>query len=168
MEPRASVHPADETLVSYGLGKLDDTLAESVNKHLEQCVPCRRRVAELSSDSFVGRLRDAQARVDEVPPRPKTVVEPDPPRRSPAAGKQASAAVWPVSTGALPSELVNHLQVVEDDCFTVVLGEPLNRFVQTLAHDVRVGSRRRRFLREPLCSFPPAVQVDALSTRDLQ
>jgi len=54
MESPASIHPADETLVSYGLGKLDDTLAEAVNKHLEQCVPCRRRVAELSSDSFVG------------------------------------------------------------------------------------------------------------------
>jgi serine/threonine protein kinase/formylglycine-generating enzyme required for sulfatase activity len=110
MEPRASVHPADETLVSYGLGKLDDTLAETVNKHLEQCVPCRRRVAELSSDSFIGRLRDAQPRPGDVPTRPRTIVEPDPPRPSRVAGKQASSAVPPAASDALPPELANHPQ----------------------------------------------------------
>ena len=47
-----------------GIGKLDDPTAESVNKHLESCPPCRSRVAELTSDSFLGRLRDAQARPD--------------------------------------------------------------------------------------------------------
>jgi len=56
----AFLHPADETLVSFGLGKLNDTLAESVGKHLEQCDPCRCRVAEISSDSFLGRLQDAK------------------------------------------------------------------------------------------------------------
>ena len=56
----ASVHPTDQTLHSYGLGKLDDALAESVSTHLESCPDCRRRVAEMSSDSFLGRLRGAQ------------------------------------------------------------------------------------------------------------
>ena len=55
-----AVHPTDQTLQSYGLGKLDDASAESVNKHLEDCATCRRRVAEMSSDSFLVRLRDAQ------------------------------------------------------------------------------------------------------------
>jgi serine/threonine protein kinase len=115
MERPASVHPADETLVSYGLGKLDETLAESVNKHLEQCVPCRQRVAELSSDSFVGRLRDAQPEPDSKPAspkpaRPKTIVEPDRPRPSRVAGKQAAAAVPSEPTGTLPPELANHPQ----------------------------------------------------------
>ena len=55
-----AVHPTDQTLQSYGLGKLDDASAESVNKHLEDCATCQRRVAEMSSDSFLGRLRDAQ------------------------------------------------------------------------------------------------------------
>jgi serine/threonine protein kinase/formylglycine-generating enzyme required for sulfatase activity len=110
MERQALLHPADETLVSYGLGKLGDTLAESVNKHLEQCDPCRRRVAELSSDSFVGRLRDAQPRLGDAPTRPKTIVEPEPPRQSPAAGKPPATATPPVSSGKLPPELVNHPQ----------------------------------------------------------
>ena len=36
--------------------------AESVSKHLEGCAACQRRVAEMSSDSFLGRLRGAQGR----------------------------------------------------------------------------------------------------------
>jgi serine/threonine protein kinase len=60
MGATVAVHPTDLTLQSYGLGKLDDASAESVNKHLEACADCQRRVAEMSSDSFLGRLRDAQ------------------------------------------------------------------------------------------------------------
>ena len=55
-----TLHPTDQTLSSYGLGKLDDRSAEAVNEHLEQCPDCRKRVAEMSADSFLGRLRDAQ------------------------------------------------------------------------------------------------------------
>ncbi|MBV8310931.1 MAG: hypothetical protein JO344_11130 [Planctomycetaceae bacterium] len=57
----ATAHPSDQTLHSYGLGKLDDRLAESVVKHLKECDSCRHRVAEVTSDSFVGRLRSASA-----------------------------------------------------------------------------------------------------------
>ena len=53
-------HPTDQTLSSYGLGKLDEASAESVNQHLEGCLDCRRRVAEMSSDSFLDRVRDAR------------------------------------------------------------------------------------------------------------
>ncbi len=53
-------HPTDQTLCSYGLGKLDDGAANAVNRHLEQCPECRKRVAELSADTFLGRIRDAQ------------------------------------------------------------------------------------------------------------
>ena len=56
----AAVHPTDQTLQAYGLGKLDDASAGSVSKHLEDCASCRHRVAELSSDNFLGRLQDAQ------------------------------------------------------------------------------------------------------------
>ncbi len=68
MAALAPVHPSDQTLQSYGLGKLDDLQAEAVGKHLRECDSCRRRVAEVTSDSFVGRLRDAQARPESVPP----------------------------------------------------------------------------------------------------
>jgi hypothetical protein len=44
------------------MGKLDDVSSQSVSKHLEGCDHCQRRVAELSSDSFLGRLRDVQGR----------------------------------------------------------------------------------------------------------
>src|SRR4051812_35780096 len=56
----SSVHPSDQTLSSYGLGKLDDMLAGAVYTHLEQCPECRKRVAEMSSDSFLDRVRHAQ------------------------------------------------------------------------------------------------------------
>ena len=62
MGATAAVHPTDQTLRSYGLGRLDDALAESVNKHLEACADCRRRVAELTSDSSLDPMRDAQGR----------------------------------------------------------------------------------------------------------
>jgi serine/threonine protein kinase len=68
MDARPSLHPTDETLSSYGLGKLEDASAEAVYKHLEQCPDCRKRVAEVSADSFLGRIRDAQARPDSPEP----------------------------------------------------------------------------------------------------
>jgi len=68
MAAPAAAHPSDKTLQSYGLGKLDDLLAEAVGKHLAECDSCRRQVAEVTSDSFVGRLRDAQARPESIPP----------------------------------------------------------------------------------------------------
>ena len=57
-----AVHPTDQILQSYGLGKLDDVSSESVSQHLEGCSDCQSRVAEMSSDSFIGRLRGAQGR----------------------------------------------------------------------------------------------------------
>ena len=53
-----AAHPTDDRLIAYGLGKMDDTAAEEVLNHLEGCETCKRRVAELSADSFVDRLRE--------------------------------------------------------------------------------------------------------------
>jgi len=64
MDAHPTLHPSDQILSSYGLGKLDVGSAEAVNNHLEQCPACRNRVAEMSPDSFFGRLRDAQGRPD--------------------------------------------------------------------------------------------------------
>jgi formylglycine-generating enzyme required for sulfatase activity/serine/threonine protein kinase len=120
MDAKPTTHPPDETLVSYGLGKLDDTLAESVSQHLEQCDPCRRRVAELSSDSFVARLQNAKRRQDSKPSaaprvRTKTLVESAPAAPSPAPDKQPpvrtrSSATSPSASGNVLPELVNHPQ----------------------------------------------------------
>src|SRR4051812_28168746 len=101
MDAPQVLHPTDQTLFSYGLGKLDDPSAESVNKHLESCPACRRRVAEMSSDSFLGRLRDAQGRPDS----PAPVV-------SSLAGLSMLAATpttpIPPPTSSLPAGLADH------------------------------------------------------------
>ena len=60
MNAPPSVHPTDQTLSDYGLGKLDDASAEAVHAHLEGCPACRRRTSEMTSDSFLGRFRDGQ------------------------------------------------------------------------------------------------------------
>jgi serine/threonine protein kinase len=101
MEAPQKSHPTDQTLRAYGVGKLDDTTAESVNKHLESCLTCRSRVAELTSDSFVGRLRVAQRRPDAAEP----VV-------SSLAGlsmvTEGSSASAPPPASTLPPGLVDH------------------------------------------------------------
>ncbi len=60
MNAAKSLHPTDQALSSYGLGKLDEKTSEEVGQHLEQCLECRRRVGELSPDSFLDRIRRAQ------------------------------------------------------------------------------------------------------------
>ena len=48
LDGHQTLHPTDQTLQRYGLGKLDDASAESVNEHLESCAdlpaPGRRDV----------------------------------------------------------------------------------------------------------------------------
>ncbi len=68
MNGSQATHPSDQTLSSYGLGRLEDTTTESVGRHLESCPDCRRRVAEISSDSFLGKLRDAKGRPESTGP----------------------------------------------------------------------------------------------------
>jgi WD40 repeat protein/tRNA A-37 threonylcarbamoyl transferase component Bud32 len=68
MDALSKRHPTDQTLQSFGLGKLDDASNESVQEHLEGCAECRRKVAEITSDSFLIRLRQAQAQPDSPPP----------------------------------------------------------------------------------------------------
>jgi hypothetical protein len=64
MGTTAAVHPTDQTLQAYGLGKLDESTAELVNRHLESCPDCQRRVAELSSDSFLRRLQGGRGQIE--------------------------------------------------------------------------------------------------------
>jgi hypothetical protein len=43
METPAIVRPSDQTLQSYGLGKLDDVQSEAVGKRIEECAAYRDR-----------------------------------------------------------------------------------------------------------------------------
>ena len=63
-------HPSPDQLAAFGLGKLLGPSADTVVAHLETCVDCRRAVASLSADSFVGRLQvaDAHSTSNAVPP----------------------------------------------------------------------------------------------------
>jgi serine/threonine protein kinase len=101
MGATAAIHPTDQVLQSYGLGKLDDVSSQSVSKHLEGCESCQRRVAEISSDSFIGRLCGAQARPDPAGP----VV-------SSLAGLSmldaGSSSLAPPPTSTLPPGLADH------------------------------------------------------------
>jgi serine/threonine protein kinase len=98
MDAPSPVHPTEQTLSSFGLGKLDDGPAEAVNKHLEQCPDCRKRVAELSADSFLERVRDARKPSDK-----STSGEPQ------AGGTQNyKGSLTPPAADALPPGLADH------------------------------------------------------------
>ncbi len=68
MSNAALLHPTDQALRDFSVGKLGDGLADSVNSHLQECADCQRRVAAMSSDSFLGRLRDAHLQPEISPP----------------------------------------------------------------------------------------------------
>ena len=97
----AAVHPSDQTLSAYGLGKLDDASAGTVSKHLEDCDSCQRRVAELSSDEFLGRLQNAQVKSD------KSAADWPPFGVSSTEGARGPV-VPPPPVDTLPPELVDH------------------------------------------------------------
>jgi len=101
MDPHDAVHPSDQTLQSYGLGKLDDLRDEVVGKHLEECDACRRRVSEMTSGTFLGRLRDAQAHPESVPPIGSSLAG-----YSKLGGESPMRSPPPAST--LPSGLAEH------------------------------------------------------------
>jgi serine/threonine protein kinase/formylglycine-generating enzyme required for sulfatase activity len=62
MDSRGQWHPSDQELRKFSNGRLDDGRSESINNHLLECPACQRRVSEMSSDSFLGRLRKINGR----------------------------------------------------------------------------------------------------------
>ena len=99
MDADASRHPTDQALNAYGLGKLAEAAAGAVHAHLEACPACRVRVAELSSDSFLARLRDARGAPAAAGSGPGATQ----PHRPGAAGAAA-----PPQAGTLPPDLADH------------------------------------------------------------
>jgi serine/threonine protein kinase len=101
MGATAAVHLADPILQAYGLGKLDDVSSASVSQHLERCDTCQQRVAELSSDEFLGRLQQAKVMPDRAASG-----------WSPSAGSSTEGISGPIvpppPADTLPPELVDH------------------------------------------------------------
>jgi hypothetical protein len=99
MDAALSGHPTPEVLKSFILCKLDNTLAKSVENHLERCHGCRKLVADISADSFLVGLRDAQERGRAANGRPDHDESRDSERASEAT---------PVPAHTLPPGLANH------------------------------------------------------------
>ncbi|MGO9466393.1 MAG: SUMF1/EgtB/PvdO family nonheme iron enzyme [Isosphaeraceae bacterium] len=100
MDAYDSSHPSDQTLRAYGVGKLYGDLADSVHSHLGSCADCRQRVAGVSADTFLGRLRDAKVRPES--PAPAAPSFADLPRVSDAPGRS------PHPVGSIPQDLADH------------------------------------------------------------
>jgi len=86
-----SLHPTDQTLHAFSLGKLGAASAKAVRSHLHVCAECRQRVAEISSDTFLDRIREAQARTE-----------------TPALADGSPGAFAPPPTSSLPPGLADH------------------------------------------------------------
>jgi hypothetical protein len=116
--------PPESMLSDFGLGKLDAANAETISKHIETCADCRRRVAGVSGDSFVGRLREAGGAAPPAARRERTFVPGESlanaanstdgaedglprPSRSIAGEKPRDGLGSPSSVSA-PPELMNH------------------------------------------------------------
>jgi len=94
----AAVHPTPQELTAFGLGKLSEENATTIANHLSTCTDCRGAVAAVAPDSFVRKLRTAQAAdsilssdSETVTHAPQHIQQDDPP-----------------AILDLPPELVNH------------------------------------------------------------
>jgi len=100
MDAAPSLHPTDQTLSAYGLGKLDDCSAEAVNEHLMLCSDCRKRVAEMSADSFLQRVRDAQ--------KPSGKSTSGPTQAGGTQGGRGAPTLTSSTADSIPPELATH------------------------------------------------------------
>jgi hypothetical protein len=101
MDATAAVHPNDQILRAYGLGKLDDASFELVSKHLESCPDCQRYLAAVSCDSFLGRLRGVQG-------SPETSATNRSQSGDPRTASSPAVSFSPPAAETLPPELVDH------------------------------------------------------------
>ena len=59
------LHPARDSLIAFGQGKLEADESLRVEQHLEVCRPCCETLLDLKDDTFIGLVRSAkQADVD--------------------------------------------------------------------------------------------------------
>jgi hypothetical protein len=75
MDTLSNDHPGDDDLRAYGLGHLEGSAAAAVAAHLDVCAGCRNRVADMSDDTFLDRLRGAQDRPESPVPGSPSMAE---------------------------------------------------------------------------------------------
>ncbi|MEZ6046449.1 MAG: protein kinase [Planctomycetaceae bacterium] len=100
-------HPTKEMLVSYGLGKLDDTSTERVEKHLENCNACLQVVSDQSSDSFLLKLQQVQKPLDAANRKTHTGMDSTSIEKQPAAELIAPVSPEFKTTNIISADLVN-------------------------------------------------------------
>jgi predicted Ser/Thr protein kinase len=92
--PDGGIHPTAQVLALFGHGELSDVQAATIAAHLETCLDCRKAVAGLAPDTFLGKVRAAGPG-----PAPGSTVT------SASSGGERSAGPPPAD---LPPELANH------------------------------------------------------------
>ncbi len=100
MTVKPTTHPTPELLAAYGLGKLDDLGMATITQHLQSCPQCRQAVANVSPDSFIGRVRAASPAGYSGTQLPATV--------APLPAASGKAALPNAAIPELPAELANH------------------------------------------------------------
>jgi hypothetical protein len=100
--PDTSTHPSPQALALFGYGKLSEAQTAAVAAHLETCPDCRKAVASLPPDSFLGKIHAVRPGVTSVAAVPSLT-------RKEASPSRMGKSATPVSPPAnVPPELVNH------------------------------------------------------------
>jgi hypothetical protein len=136
----AAVHPTDQTLNASGLGMLDDVSLGSVGTHLESCPSCQRRVAELSSDSFLDRAMGQRVRTSDAKGRVSL----------PKAFANATVVIEQLNDNELRIRKarvipVNELRFAEESPI-VLSTQERQRFVQALDRPPKPNAALRRLM----------------------
>ena len=100
MSNAALSHPTDQALRDFSVGKLGDALANSINRHLQECPDCQQRVVAMPSDSFLCRLRAAHVQPDGSRPRMSETGAPRPTKGETSRRR--------LQTNTLPPDLADH------------------------------------------------------------
>ena len=60
MNSQGQLHPDNEELAAFGLGKLDDDAHDRIEQHVAECEVCCEFLQGLPNDEVVSLLRDSE------------------------------------------------------------------------------------------------------------
>lgn len=104
MNTRSAACPSAYELADFGLGRSDNETVSAIGAHLETCDECRRTVAALSDDSFIGRLRAVSGH-SAATCESQTAVNAE---ATPSADNSNDLLRFKESSAKPPPELTNH------------------------------------------------------------
>jgi serine/threonine protein kinase len=107
MAAQPAIHPSEEALRAFALGKLDDVTASVLMSHLDSCADCCKVVATLSGDDFLAQLRQAQGHSST--PAPAQALPKAAPAAKPLAGSSPIANLPPELAANQQYEILREL-----------------------------------------------------------